>query len=227
MEQIIIEGNRVKFVESQVRKEIPVDQFMVHIEKNLSVDTGILPKGCVYFRRHEDNICYMIEVPATLCQVKYANDGKVNNYVISIPFTQFYINMKTSGSFGNMYMTVTKAPVRKLDDKLFIAPYLNLYSQGKDKICTGNMRVREDGTVAEKINGLVSAFFEAESNNDLTPCIPKGFKTSQDNFPRFYKEWDEYTKKDRFFGISDKVEYYPRNKTVTEMVEVALGLRGY
>ena len=225
MEQIVIVGDKVKVIEETVKKEVPIEQFMGYIENNLPVDTGILPKNCIYMRRNNGNMCYVIEVPATLCKVTYATETTKNNYVISIPFTQFYINAKENGVFGDFYVTVTKSPVRKLDDKLFIAPYLNIHSMGRGKVCTGTMRAREDGTLSEKINGLVSSFFESESNNDLTPCIPRGFKTSTDNYGRFYKEWHDFTKTDRFFGVSNKVEYYERGLKLSEMVEVALGMR--
>ena len=51
MRQIIIEGERVKYLNTEVVKEVSVADFVGHIEENLPINTGILPRNCLYMKR--------------------------------------------------------------------------------------------------------------------------------------------------------------------------------
>lgn len=229
MRQIIIEGERVKYLNTEVVKEVSVADFVGHIEENLPINTGILPRNCLYMKREGRRVAYMIEVPAMLCPVKLRNRkkegkaAKLHNFVISTPFTQFYVGGSASNNIVNkVYVSVTKSPVRTLKDKVYISPYLNIFDQGTSYVCTGNMILSDKLDFIGKINGIVSLFFEAESNDDLMPNIPKGFSTTPSRYTEYYKEWDELTKKDRFFGVSDSVEYPEFSYTIEQLLDKSM-----
>lgn len=223
MEKIIIEGNKVKFVEEVIKRQIDADQFIAHIEDTVGVNTGILPRNCLYMKRENGISVYVVEVPAGCFPVKYRSD-KLFDMVLSFPFTQFYIPMTASGSIGNIYLTVTKIPVKSVKDTIYTAPYLNIFNKGRGKLCTGNVRVPDTTNNIEKINGVINGFYMAESNLDLNPAIPACFSNQAKlHYKYYYHEWEEFTKKDKFFAVSDTVQYTPRNKSIEDMIDICLG----
>lgn len=85
------------------------------------------------------------------------------------------------------------------------------------------MVVTPDSTPNVKVNELVSNFFESEFNSDLTAAIPALF--SARTVEAMFENWEKETAKDRYFQISDKIEYkdFPeKNRTVKVVMEALL-----
>lgn len=219
---IEIVGGNVQFVNKSVEREIPVEQFLAHLELTMSVDTGILPKNCFYMMREEDRFLYAVELPASVKKVVWLNKqtGERTVHMISIPYTQFYIQAKNNGMIGNMYLSCTKQPITNLNDPLFVAPYPNIHDSGTGRVCTGSMRVPQNAPLGAKINSIVSTFFEADFNRDLSPqvlsCIAGEVGSDRE---KYIPAWEAKTREDRFFSISDAVVYQELGTNVQDLVK--------
>lgn len=171
--------------------------------------------------KKENNRCvYLIEVPAGLVPVTFKeSDGRITNYMISIPFTQFYVacnpNAKTILSIK---VTVTKAPLTSVEQDVFIAPYLNIFDQGNGNVCTGSMQIPQDVSLKMKVDATVSTFFEADFNADLTP---QSFKPIGNftNASSYIKKWAKLTAEDRFFSCAPSTEYVKRRENPARIIE--------
>lgn len=216
-EYIKITGGKAQFVREVIEKEVPSEQFLAHIEDTMSVNTGILPRNCFYMLKEDDRIVYAIEIQASIKKVVWLDrhNGERSNHMISIPYTQFYIQARENGMVGNMFISCTKTPVLSLTDELFVPPYPNIYERGEGSVCTGSMRVPQDAPLGAKINNIVSGFFEADFNKDLTPSWLFGV----DDYNEYLPRWEEATKADRFFAVADTTEYRPRGTTVGAFIK--------
>jgi hypothetical protein len=220
MEFVKIIGNEVNFVSEKIMKTVGLEDFMANIEARLTVETGIMPRNCLCMKRSGDMVGYLIEVPTQLVNIKVysgrGEEGNIKNLVISIPFTQFYVMANhTKNLIVKSYVTVTKMPIQGGTDSVFVAPYPNIHGSGMREICVGTMKIPQTVPLNQKINSVVSAFFEASFNHDLGVSVPSNFKLSESNRLAYLEEWAERTKEDRFFGISEKILYKDDGKTVT------------
>lgn len=118
-----IVGDRVEVVEERITRTVGVDAFLAEIEANLPVDSGMLPRNCLYFQKNQKKMVYVVEVPAGMVSiVNKKSNGELVRRTIAIPFTQFYIAMNSSLAVRGMRITVTKHPVFDVNDKVFVAP---------------------------------------------------------------------------------------------------------
>jgi hypothetical protein len=215
-----IVGNEVQYIREEIVKKVGVDSFIANIENNLGVNTGILPRGCLYMKREGDVCVYLVEVPAGLVPVSFKDSrSSITNYMISIPFTQFYIKCNpVANTILSIYMSVTKTPLMSVDQEVFVAPYLNIFGQGKDNVCTGSMQIPQDVSLKIKVDATVSTFFEADFNADLTPSPIKTLGDYR-NPKDYITKWAKATEKDRFFSCSPSTEYYKHDKTPAQIIE--------
>lgn len=214
-----INGNKVLLMREEVIKEIGIDSFLANIEKNMGINTGILPRNCLYMRREDEGCVYLVEVPAGIASVSFKDeDNTVMNLAISIPFTQFYVFCNPSvNTILSIYMSVTKTPLVSVTQEVLIAPYLNIFGNGKGIVCTGSMQVPQDVPLNIKVNAAVSAFFEANFNADLTPST---FANIRYVSPKDYiMRWAKLTEKDRFFACAPDTKYYKHDFTPAQIME--------
>lgn len=218
-----IVGNEVQYVREEVVKKIGIDSFLANIENNLGVNTGILPRGCLYMRREGEKCVYLVEVPAGLVPVSFKDsNGAVTNYMISIPFTQFYVVCNpTANTILGIYMTVTKTPLLSVDQEVFVAPYLNIFDRGIGNVCTGSMQIPQDVSLKIKVDATVSTFFEADFNSDLTPSAIKTLGEYR-NPKDYIMKWAKATTKDRFFSCAPSTEYTKHDRTPAQIIERAM-----
>jgi hypothetical protein len=215
-----IVGNEVQYVREEVVKKVGIDSFIANIENNLGVNTGILPRGCLYMKREGSKCLYLVEVPAGLVPVSFKdNNGTVTNYMISIPFTQFYVLCNpTANTILSIYMSVTKTPLMSVEQEIFVAPYLNIFGHGKDNVCTGSMQIPQDVPLKIKVDSTVSTFFEADFNADLTPSAISTLGEYR-NPKDYIMKWAKATAKDRFFSCSPSTEYRKHDKNPAQIIE--------
>ena len=214
-----IEDGRVKYVREEIVREVSVESFVANIENRIPVYTGILPRGCLYMMKNMGKCVYLVEVPSSLVPVSFKQERNVSNYVISIPFTQFYVHCNPSaGTIISIMMSVTKTPLVSVTQKVSVPPYLNIFSNGEGNVCTGSMQIPQDAPIKMKVDSVVSAFFEADFNSDLTPCIPAVFGRVRD-FREYMEKWADFTKKDRFFACSREIEYKVHRHTPYEIIK--------
>lgn len=215
-----IVGDKVQYVREEIVKEIGIDNFVAGIENNMGCNTGILPRGCLYMRKEGERCVYLVEVPAGLVPVSFKDSSNnVANYTISIPFTQFYVGCNfEAATILAIYMSVTKSPLVAVEQEVFVAPYLNIFSQGRGSVCTGSMQIPQDVSLKLKVDSTVSTFFEADFNADLTPT-PFSALGQFRNAHDYIKKWAKLTAEDRFFSCSPNTVYQKHPDTPNKIME--------
>lgn len=214
-----IDGNEVLYVREEIVKKIGIDSFLANIEGNMGINTGILPRNCLYMRREGANCVYLVEVPAGLVPVSFKDErNNVTNFMISIPFTQFYVFCNPSANtILSIYMSVTKSPLVSILQEVFVAPYLNIFGNGTSNVCTGSMQIPQDVPLNMKVNATVSTFFEADFNADLSPTTFADIKFV--NAKDYITKWAKLTAKDRFFACAPDTKYRKHELTPVQIME--------
>lgn len=214
-----IDGNEVLYVREEIVKKIGIDSFLANIESNMGINTGILPRNCLYMRREGTNCVYLVEVPAGLVPVSFKDErNAVTNFMISIPFTQFYVFCNPSANtILSIYMSVTKSPLVSICQEVLVAPYLNIFGGGKSNVCTGSMQIPQDVPLNMKVNATVSTFFEADFNADLSPSTFAGIEYR--NAKDYITKWAKLTAKDRFFACAPDTKYHKHELTPVQIME--------
>lgn len=215
MYKYIIENDVVKCVEERVAKTIKTVDFIEAIQNTGVVFSDFLPKNCVLFNKNGDKGYYCVELPASIVPLKYKhrNEAKETIYNIGIPFTQFWFVFSSLSNklIKEVYATATKSPFTSWDVQLYISPLLNIYSDGS--VCTGDITMDMSSGVNNAINSFSSLFFEAVSNNDLSPKCPNVLADGycENRFKGYLGLWQEKTKSNRFFLLEDSVAMHKFN----------------
>ena len=215
MYKYIIDNDVVQCVEERVAKTIKTVDFIEAIQNTGVVFSDFLPKNCVLFNKNGDKGYYCVELPASIVPLKYKhrNEAKETIYNIGIPFTQFWFVFSSLSNklIKEIYATATKVPFASWDVQLYISPLLNIYSDGS--VCAGDITMDMSFGINNAINSFTSLFFEAMSNNDLSPKCPnvlaEGY--SANRFKGYLGLWQEKTKSNRFFLLEDSVAMHKFN----------------
>ncbi|MGQ4893371.1 MAG: hypothetical protein ACP6IQ_01960 [Candidatus Njordarchaeia archaeon] len=216
MEYIEIHGNTVTLYEKTPIKHVELNDFLNALSKRNIKHSGILPLNCIWITEAGENAVYVVELPPKLLTILYKNatreaDGEAKKYKISLPFLQFYFAFKNNGEIiKNIYLSCTKTPIESEDDIVYACPLPNIYNGGKGALCTGDMEsVTPETPIALKIKKLINGFFNSEFNTDLLPMsyLPDILRPPRGK--HFIEVWQELSKKNRLFGVSDEIEYQP------------------
>lgn len=215
-----IEGNTVRQVQRETLKTVSLESFVASIESNVPVESGMLPRNCIYFCKRGGRFVYVIEVLAQLVNVRTRNrEGQEHQYRIHIPFTQFYVTGNpVTKAIGNIYLTATKRPLRSLSEPVFTAPYPNIHSNGRDRLCTGSMNVPAELELEAKVNVICSEFFTAAFNNDLTPGCPDGWTWNR-GVDAYMQHWADLSSQNRCLMLSDSVAMRQHPSTPAQIIE--------
>lgn len=216
-----IEGNTVRQVERTVTKTMSIESFVASIEGNVPVESGMLPRNCIYFCKRAGRFVYVIEVPAQLVNVRTRNrEGTEHQYRIHIPFTQFFVTGNpVTKAIGNIYVTATKRPLRSLTDEVLTSPYPNIHNAGRDRVCTGSMSIPSDIELDAKVNVVCSEFFTAAFNNDLTPGCPDGWSWNR-GVDAYMQHWAELSSQNRCLMLSDSVTMRKFPSTPQQLIDL-------
>lgn len=214
---IRIENGTVTYFEETIIKQVSAKDYLEQLERNLSVDTGILPRNCIYMRRERASV-YVMEIPARVIPIVYMMGTEKTDLIISIPFTQFYIRINQQEAIEYMFMTVTKKPIKSMADKVFTAPYPNIHGCGSSNVCTGSMSITSDAPMNQKLERLTSMFFESGFNSDLTPTMIE--RIARNGIKEYMVAWDEETKKNKFFALDENTKYQQYSSFAEKITEV-------
>lgn len=214
---IKIENGTVKYIEEQIIKQVSAKDYLTQLEQSLSVNTGILPRNCIYMKRAGASV-YVMEIPARVIPIVYSVGAEKTNLIISIPFTQFYVRINHQEAIEYMFITVTKKPIKSMEDMVCVAPYPNIHSAGTSNVCTGSMRIDSGTSLSQKLERLTSMFFESGFNADLTPRMIG--KIAKNGIKEYMIAWDEETKKNKFFALDENTNYSEYSSFESKIREV-------
>ncbi|NCA14699.1 MAG: hypothetical protein EBS89_11310, partial [Proteobacteria bacterium] len=140
---------------------------------------------------------------------------------MSLPYIQVIATFTRSGSdysFSQhqLYMSCTKTPLRSLDQQVNRLILPNTHHHGQ--ICTGTMRnlPGTNTTIVEKIEAIMSSYWQSEFNSDLNAnfvwflqtnnLMPQGLETNV-SFVEGLRRWSELSARDPMYAIGEGVRY--------------------
>lgn len=183
--RITIEGGLVRLERIVVEREAKTEEFMAEVARMQPLDSGLLPDGCVLFRRACDPekrtmAVYVVERLPCMQSIRFlpTRGGEdVQEMTLSWPRTVWFCRTVQApsaafASISDCAVSVVKKPVRAEgpETKLYRLPMPNLYEEGNGAICTGNLNIQEtEAPVALRIGDLVRQVLESAWNTDLMP----------------------------------------------------------
>lgn len=216
MTELIISGDTISLVEKKIVHTTTIKDFEQSIVKLSPLRSEILPVGCKAFVTNPAAgvSCYVVErlpglTSLTFHKHKHATDD-LQDFLISLPFMQFYVVLKecpAGYAFVAVYLSCTKVPIRTYEDHVYIMSLPNIFNGGEGKVCTGDIRVAmsNPSTACEE---LISSFFSAPSNLDLSMRYPRELAKGGDNHQAALSKWAELSNGNPLFGISKDITYH-------------------
>lgn len=186
----VLEGNGPV----QTKKYLELDDLRDIFVQNISLETGILPKGCQYYLRQDGKTIVILELAPASRRILYRSGGRITDFDIPCPNTVFGLLFE-GGTLRNSYCAVSKLPITGTNSELFRFPFGNVY--GDARICWGNAQIPAIRNTAEA-SGIPVEFFEAPFNGDLS-----GDANGYDGDLR------------EFFNHLNRKEHFPVNTLVT------------
>lgn len=148
----------------ETKKFIEFDDLKDIFMSNVSMETGLLPKGCQYFLRENGKTAIILEQPAMIRTLLYRYGRNVGEYQIPTPNVIFGLVFE-AGTLRNSYCAVSKMPIMGLDTEIFRFPLGNVYRDAR--ICWGNASIPAIRGIWQA-SDIPSIFFEAPFNGDLS-----------------------------------------------------------
>lgn len=214
-------------VDAQVKEDsYPViEKFCDDITQKLSamsqhwVDSSVsdlvmFPEGTRYIFRDGEYCTVVIEQQPQNRHINICGDV----YLLAMPYMQFIISFHNE-RFKNLYVGMTRKPAQSLDGMIFnpILPNIN-----EHHVCTGNMAVQKDGSMAEKVENIISGFWQSQFTED-----GDGFMHLflEDNKIRNISDWQKKSQADPTFVLHKDIKYRP-GKTIRRFLAGDEGKNG-
>ena len=214
MKELQIDGNTISVVEKKIVHTTTIDAFLETLAKTQSINTGILPSGCklLFKAQGGKTSVYVIERHPGITALAFHEEkhraSTVKDIKLSLPFIQFYVALTPCPkgyAFQGVFTSCTKIPLMHMEDPVFVLPLPNIFDRGEGKVCTGDISVSM-GSPAQICEELVSAFFSAPSNLDLSAEYPREISVRNDH-KKSLEAWQEKSEGNPLFGISKEITY--------------------
>jgi hypothetical protein len=146
---------------------------------------AIVPEGTRYLSREDKRMNVVVEQAPMCRRVKWMD----RYFYLALPYVQ-YIGSFTRGDVGNDYnfaqfqVTCSRAPIQTLQSRIFQLPMSNIGMGTPYQVCLGHAGVGMTAPtrampVHEKMNTLISGFWQSRFNTDLITPL---FVFLRDNF---------------------------------------------
>ena len=209
-QEILVHDDMVSLIDRAVKQTIPLDVFFDTISKNKPMLTPVLPYNCRLMATNpkDKKSLFIMERTPKATPVSFCDrNDKIKNFVISLPFIQFYVMFSTAGEnpgFLGCWLSCTKKPIMSDNDPIYVLPLPNQFDNGDSGVCTGHIRVAT-ASIPVMCNELIAGYFGSPFNNDLNMEYPSIFGTN--NHEKAFAKWDELTKKNPLLAISKDITY--------------------
>lgn len=185
---IRIDGEVARITREVVEREVPVEGLMSELTRNKPCDTGMLPRGCVWYARHQDPKqatiqLYVVEIAPHMRKMMYRKQAEneketanpdlcLKEYMVSWPNTLWSCRMRGQAVL-DVYLTCTMEPlaVRKGDTRLFILPTPNQHDAGSGHFCLGSLSMDAKMPASEQIERMMEYLLSSVWNQDLKPRL--------------------------------------------------------
>ena len=194
--RLVISNGEARVEEVRVLKAMDLEQFYGAIKNTFSVETPILPPNCVYYQQLTNEYkeqMLLCEVPPNIHEVTYSSHlfvpglkihktGKRNcapvfdyKFKLAFPYVYFLFRFKSNGGLLSLGAFVSKEPIKDKKDSLGAAPFLNLHNpnQSYNKFCTGDISVKLNLPLRDRVKEFINGIFFSKYNIDLPAIWPK------------------------------------------------------
>lgn len=217
-EQIIIEGETVRHVRTEVLNETSLASLAPHLTTRLPTTLPLLPQHpvrFVHFNPDSGTGLVIVETPPRrhTIQVRHHDDDDtdysedaercdadgISRFNVMLPYQYFAygfnVNLSDNAlinfTINTSYLFWAKDPIRSPDSPVWVAPCPNVDERGS--ICWGSTN-SDSSSLSARIDDLINNFFTTVFNEDLGHRTP--FETSltkweeaSDFGPLSYRDW--------------------------------------
>lgn len=193
-----IEGDIARIVRHEVVRQVALADLMPAIERRYPITIPVLPDRTRLVHWDPSNpgdqqLTVFTEMPPAVRTITMQDDAGRGRgtYRIALPYTVFRFSLSTSDpdinrwSWNDYSCFFAKEPLRSTEDLLMPALLPNVFADGR--ICFGTTGVTNEGTLAERIDGVMNAWYLSNFNNNghvRTQYLPWG----STNFTRWVTE---------------------------------------
>lgn len=178
VQKLEIQGELVQVVETQVVRQIKLQDFMPLMVKEMPVTLPVLPRTAVFVHYDpthptQKRINFLCEVPAGIKTITKDNKhiGSKRRYRLSFPWTYFWITAVSQGArldsfaIDNYKCLHSREKFSKLPGEFRVAFLPNIYHDSGE-ICFGATGAPV-GSLADQVDDIVNSFYLTEFNDDL------------------------------------------------------------
>jgi len=187
-------------------KIVDYNSFFEAVNKNIVLQTGLLPLGCRDFSRADGHVIAMLEEPPRIENMEFHNrrsEGE-NIYKAKLPMPGILIGVKLQEGRGVTQASVwaLKTPIKDLDDILYNCPLGNTYAgrgSGSGNFCWGNTTgIWKDIKHVHQLRSMVNIFYTSRFNSDLSPCFNIPASMADENIKSVLDLWKYLNGKKEF-----------------------------
>lgn len=162
----------------------------------VSNDLVVFPEGTRYIFR--DGACTTVVVEQQPQNRHINYNGKV--YLLAMPFVQFIIPFRNHVPTGHLFVGMTKKPITDLDQMIFnpIVPNIR-----EHQVCMGNFKFPQNGTMTEKVEKIISGFWQSEFNDSGSNYMMPFIKENNLSLD----VWSQHSRKDSTFILEKKIKF--------------------
>lgn len=189
---IEIEGGLVRVIDRAVEYEVPMTEWLSHIERRNPLATPVLPVGtrAMYWDNTDlSNQVFVVLIEQQPQLMRMDFDNQVRE--LSLPFSRFFFAATTTDPTNTLAWHLSNYKVfwsnRQYDDPntrdMIPALLPNVYRDGR--ICFGSTGADAEQSLANRLTQTVNEFYISRFNRDLAIRRPNGART--------YREWVRMT----------------------------------
>lgn len=200
MTQLIqIEGEMVRVLETEVLRQVRLEDFLPHIEHRPAITIGMLPKSAVFVHWDESNptrkrIVILAERTAGMTTMVY----NARRYRLSMPWTYMKFEYTTTGDpmngvawqIKNTEIFWAREQITDHNSELRTALIPNVDNRGQ--ICWGNTGVPARLPLGVRVDRTLEEFYKTQFTHSNGAGSPWQSETGLDN----WKRWDDESKLD-------------------------------
>ncbi|RTK97741.1 MAG: hypothetical protein EKK64_00570 [Neisseriaceae bacterium] len=179
-----------------------------------TAELEVFPKGTKYIHKNGRITTIVIEQSPQTRNIKYLDEV----YYLAFPYVQFTINF-FDNSMEEVYMSMTKSPIKNLDGLLY---YPCLPNVNKDhKVCFGdtkNKAERFEGSMSEKVKFIISTIWQSTFTADYSEEFSYFLRTNFENQETTkLNQWKEKSKENPLFVI-EKTTKFKEGRTLKRFI---------
>ena len=163
------------------KKHVNFEDIQEIFQKNITINTGILPKDCVFFEQSDGKTVVILQKDPQIYNIKYhkRGDSEVNTFKIPMPYCFFGLVIADK-KIQKSLLVCSKMPLLKMDCEIFQFPLGNVFTDtGEWKICWGRTAMPNIPS-PRFAAGIPNLFFSSPFNEDLTGNTFVGYSEGYD-----------------------------------------------